>query len=103
MSSNYSRTKEEVLKAQNAKEEEITIFDRIISGEFPADKIYEDEKCIAIHDAQPTAPIHFLMIPKNRDGLSTLDNAEEKHKNILGHMLITVPKVCYLVGLTEGY
>jgi len=40
------------------------IFCKIISGEIPADKIYEDEKVIAFRDIHPQAPVHFLVMPK---------------------------------------
>jgi histidine triad (HIT) family protein len=41
-----------------------TIFGKIIAGEIPADKIYEDDHCIAINDINPQAPVHVLLIPK---------------------------------------
>lgn len=40
------------------------IFCKIISGEIPSDKIYEDEKVIAFRDIHPQAPVHFLVVPK---------------------------------------
>ena len=41
-----------------------TIFGKIIRGEIPATKLYEDEHCIAINDIHPRAPVHILVIPK---------------------------------------
>ena len=41
-----------------------TIFSKIINGEIPCEKLYEDELCIAFNDIFPQAPIHFLVIPK---------------------------------------
>ena len=41
-----------------------SIFTRIIDGEIPSDFIYEDEHCIAIHDINPQAPVHALVIPR---------------------------------------
>ena len=43
-----------------------TIFSKIIEGEIPCDKLYEDEYCIAFNDIAAQAPIHFLVIPKKR-------------------------------------
>ena len=45
------------------------IFCKIVKGEIPCKKVYEDEDVLAFHDINPSAPIHFLLIPKNQ-GLS---------------------------------
>ena len=58
---------------------EVTIFDKIISKEIPAYVIYEDDLCLAFRDIAPVAPTHFLVIPKNRDGLTGISKAEERH------------------------
>jgi histidine triad (HIT) family protein len=64
-----------------------TIFDKIISGEIPSNKIHDDDLCIAFRDVNPQAPVHFLVIPKNRDGLTQLSKAREDQKALLGHMM----------------
>ena len=56
----------EIEKAQTAAEEEITLFDKIIKKEIPATFIYEDDIAVAMRDLNPVAPIHFLVVPKNR-------------------------------------
>ena len=43
---------------------ETTIFSKIINGEIPCKKLYEDELCIAFNDIAAQAPVHFLVIPK---------------------------------------
>lgn len=63
----------EVEKAKTAKRAEITIFDKIIKKEVKADIIYEDDKCVAFNDVSPQAPVHFLVIPKQR--IPMLDDA----------------------------
>jgi len=80
-----------------------TIFDKIISKEIPADVIYEDDKCLAFRDIAPQAPTHFLVIPKDRAGLTRLSKAHEGHKEILGHLLYTAQKVAKDEGLGEGF
>mmetsp|Transcript_1629 Transcript_1629/g.6022 ORF Transcript_1629/g.6022 Transcript_1629/m.6022 type:complete len:189 (-) Transcript_1629:97-663(-) len=80
-----------------------TIFDKIISKEIPANVIYEDDKCLAFRDINPQAPVHFLVIPKVRDGLTRLSRAHEGHKEILGHLLYTAQKVAKDEGLGEGF
>eukprot|EP00529_Nitzschia_sp_RCC80_P027395 CAMPEP_0113498936 /NCGR_PEP_ID=MMETSP0014_2-20120614/31466_1 /TAXON_ID=2857 /ORGANISM="Nitzschia sp." /LENGTH=254 /DNA_ID=CAMNT_0000393049 /DNA_START=239 /DNA_END=1003 /DNA_ORIENTATION=+ /assembly_acc=CAM_ASM_000159 len=91
-----SSSNDEVQKAQAAaadagskKEDEgtPTIFDKIISKEIPADVIYEDELCLAFRDISPQAPVHFLVIPKVRDGLTQLSKARQDQKQLLGHLL----------------
>ena len=72
---------------------EPTIFDKIISKEIPAKVIYEDATALAFRDINPQAPVHFLVIPKHRDGLTQLSNAEERHEQILGHLLLVAAKV----------
>jgi histidine triad (HIT) family protein len=64
-----------------------TIFDKIISKQIPANIIYEDDQALAFRDINPQAPVHFLVIPKQRDGLTRLSKAEERHKALLGHLL----------------
>ena len=51
-----------------------SIFTKIIKGEIPADKVYEDEHCIAINDINPQAPVHVLVIPKKQ--IPTLADAD---------------------------
>jgi len=79
----------------------ITIFDKIVKGEIPSTKVFEDELVLAFKDINPAAPVHVLLIPKNRDGLDRLSNAEERHKDLLGHMMVTVPKVAKAAGLSD--
>lgn len=64
-----------------------TLFDKIVSKEIPADVIYEDEECLAFRDIAPQAPVHFLVIPKARAGLTRLSAATPASKAILGHLL----------------
>lgn len=52
--------------AKTFTKEASTLFDKIISKEIPATIIYEDETCLAFNDIAPQAPIHFLVIPKQR-------------------------------------
>ena len=64
----------------------MTIFSKILAGEIPSDKVYEDEKAYAFKDINPTAPIHFLVIPKQKD-IPQLRMAKEEHKEVLGHLM----------------
>ncbi|CAI2380811.1 unnamed protein product [Moneuplotes crassus] len=90
-------------KAQIAGEEEVTIFDKIVAKEIPADVIYEDDLALAFRDINATAKVHFLVIPKDRQGLTGISKSEEKHKELLGHLMITAAKVAEQENLSDGY
>ena len=90
-------------KAQSAQPSETTIFDAIIAKKIPAEVIYEDDLCLAFKDINPTAPVHFLLIPKEKQGLTQLSKATEAHKDILGHLMITAGKVAAEQGLANGW
>ncbi|MDP2137287.1 MAG: histidine triad nucleotide-binding protein [Candidatus Didemnitutus sp.] len=77
-----------------------TIFQRIIDREIPAKIAHEDERCIAIHDVNPQAPVHVLVIPKSpiaRVGAATADDS-----STLGHLLLTAAAVAKKLGLAES-
>ncbi|XP_076959968.1 14 kDa zinc-binding protein-like [Bidens hawaiensis] len=80
-----------------------TIFDKIINKEIPANVVYEDGKVLAFRDISPQAPTHILLIPKVKDGLTGLSKAEERHTEILGHLLYTAKVVAKQEGLEEGF
>eukprot|EP00897_Mesotaenium_endlicherianum_P000975 jgi/Mesen1/10879/ME000093S10395 len=79
-----------------------TIFDRILSGDIPATVVYEDDKVLAFRDIRATAPVHVLLIPKRRDGLTQLSKAQERHKEMLGHLLYAAQLVAKQEGLVPG-
>lgn len=62
-----------------------SVFSKIISGEIPADRVYEDDQCIVIPDRSPQAPTHLLIIP--RKPLVNLSDAKEGDKPLLGHLM----------------
>lgn len=80
--------------------QEDTIFGRILRGEIPADRVFEDEHCIAFRDVQPQAPVHLLVIP--REPLPSLAACEGSHAPLLGHLLLVAARVAREAGL-EGW
>jgi histidine triad (HIT) family protein len=70
-----------------------TVFDKLLSGEWSSDKVHEDDKCLAFRDINPQGPVHIVVIPKNRDGLTQLSKAREDQKDILGHLLYVAQDV----------
>jgi histidine triad (HIT) family protein len=89
-------------EAENGTEEvEDTIFDKIVRGDIPSKKVYEDDVCLAFHDVAPQAPVHILMIPKNRDGMTQLRYAKKKHEELLGHMMLKIGQIAKEQNLAE--
>ncbi|ESO04860.1 hypothetical protein HELRODRAFT_156892 [Helobdella robusta] len=78
-----------------------TIFSKIIDKTIPAKLIYEDEHCVAFHDANPQAPVHFLLVP--RKIITGLSAVKDEDKMLLGHMMTVVDKVAREQRLDSGY
>ena len=82
--------------------EEKTVFARIIDGEIPTEKLYEDKRCIVIQDINPQAPTHVLLIPKTTD-MPRLADAQEQHQALLGHLLLVAGKVARQLGVDDAF
>lgn len=78
-----------------------TLFERIIAREIPARIEHEDERCIVIHDIQPKAPVHLLIIPKQP--IAKLAEAQEADEGVLGHLLVTAGAVARKLNLERGF
>ena len=79
----------------------MTIFEKIINGELKANIIYQDEKCIAIHDINPQAPIHILLIPKKV--IPQLSKQSQNDKALLGHLMSVAPQIAEQEGIGGKY
>ncbi len=77
------------------------IFCKIIRGEIPCKKVYEDEDVLAFHDINPAAPIHFLIIPKKH--IVSLANVGPEDTPLLGKLLGLVPKLAKENGCAGGF
>lgn len=77
------------------------LFCKIVAGQIPARKIYEDEHVVAFHDIAPQAPVHFLVIPKKH--ISTLNDLTEEDKALAGHILFTAQRLAREQGCAEGF
>ena len=80
-----------------------TIFDKLLKKEIPANVVYEDEWLFAFRDISPQAPTHILIIPKNKDGLTGISQAEPKHEAVLGKMMVAAALIAKKEGLEQGY
>lgn len=77
----------------------MTLFAKIIAGDIPADKVFEDEQCIAIRDINPQAPVHILVIPKKP--LVNVASAETEDAALLGHLLLTAKALARQEGIAD--
>ena len=68
-----------------------TIFGRIVRGEIPVDKIYEDDVCLAFRDIAPAAPVHVLVIPKAP--VASLGHVSAQHAAMLGELLLKAGEI----------
>ena len=73
------------------------VFCKIIDGSIPAKRIYEDDDVIAFHDINPSARVHFLIVPKLH--IESLASCEVQHQALLGKMLLLAPKLAKEQGL----
>ncbi|QOD46058.1 histidine triad nucleotide-binding protein [Pseudomonas aeruginosa] len=77
------------------------LFCKIVAGEVPARKFYEDEEVVAFHDIGPQAPVHFLVIPKRH--IPTLEHLTEADRPLAGHILFTAQRLTREQGCEEGF
>jgi len=78
------------------------IFCKIIAGEIPASKVYDDDRVLAFNDINPQAPTHVLVIPKRH--IESLATVNPEDGDLLGHLLTTASRLATDLGLAErGY
>jgi histidine triad (HIT) family protein len=78
-----------------------TIFQRIIDREIPAKIEHEDDQCIVLHDIQPQAPVHLLIIPKKL--IARVGEATSADEPVLGHLLTTAGVIAKKLNLERGF
>ena len=77
------------------------LFCKIIRGEIPSKKVYEDDDVFAFHDINPAAPIHFLIIPKKH--IASLADVGAEDAALLGKLMTLVPKLAKENGCEDGF
>ena len=88
-------------------QEKDCIFCKIIKGEIPSKKVYEDDKVYAFHDINPVAPFHILIIPKKH--IVGIQSLEAEDECLVGHMFYVARKIAQDLGiapdenLNKGY
>lgn len=77
------------------------LFCKIISGEIPSKKVYEDELCYAFYDISPLAPTHFLVVPKTH--LASAAEIGEGTAPVVGHIFAVIAKLAKELGFSDGF
>ena len=77
------------------------IFCKIVAGEIPARKIFEDEQVLAFHDLEAQAPTHFLIVPKQH--IESLAETKAEHEPLLGHLIAVGARIAAKQNLAGGY
>lgn len=77
------------------------LFCKMVAGEIPVNKVYEDEQVLAFHDIDPQAPVHFLVIPKQH--LDSPAAITEDNAALVGHIFAVIAKLAGELGLENGY
>ncbi len=77
------------------------LFCKIVAGDIPANKIYEDDRVVAFHDISPQAPVHFLVIPKKH--IRTMHDIQEDDRELVGHIMYTAQRLATELGCEEGF
>ena len=78
------------------------LFCKIVAGEIPSSKVFEDDECFAFNDITPQAPTHILIVPRKH--IDSTDKAGEADRNLLGHLLLTSAVIARDKGFAEdGY
>lgn len=77
------------------------IFCKIVRGEIPSSKVYEDEQILAFHDIHPAAPVHFMLIPKAH--VDSLAHVGPEHEGVLGKMMVLAHRLAKEQGSPDGF
>jgi histidine triad (HIT) family protein len=77
------------------------IFCKIVRGEIPSRKVYEDDEVLAFHDIQPVAPVHFMVIPKKH--IASLAHVTPADAPVLGHILALAGRLASEAGSPDGF
>ncbi len=77
------------------------LFCKIIAGEIPSTRVYEDDSVLAFRDIAPQAPTHILVIPKTH--IPSVDGITAENSALVAHIFEVIPAIAKAEGLTNGY
>jgi histidine triad (HIT) family protein len=77
------------------------LFCKIIAGDIPSEKVYEDDQLFVFKDINPKAAVHLLVIPKMH--IKSLDELSSEHKTLIADMMLKLPELARSQGLEDGF
>ena len=77
------------------------IFCKIVKGDIPSNKVYEDDTVLAFHDIAPQMPVHIIVIPKTH--IASAAEVHEDNSAVIGHIFEVIPKIAKDLGLDNGF
>ncbi len=77
------------------------IFCKIVKGDIPSNKVYEDDTVLAFHDISPQMPVHVIVIPKMH--IASAAEVNEDNSAVIGHIFEVIPKIAKDLGLDNGF
>jgi histidine triad (HIT) family protein len=77
------------------------LFCKIVAGDIPSEKVYEDDLIYAFKDIYPKAEVHVLVIPKAH--ITSLDDLNEEDNSLIAHMMLKLKDIAKEQGLTTGF
>ena len=77
------------------------LFCKIVAGDIPSTKVYEDETVLAFRDIAPMAPTHILVIPKTH--IPSVDGVTAENSAVVAHIFEVIPQIAKAEGLDNGY
>ena len=77
------------------------LFCKIVAGDIPSTKVYEDASILAFRDINPQAPTHILVIPKTH--IPSVDGVTAENSAVVAHIFEVIPQLAAKEGLTNGY
>lgn len=77
------------------------LFCKIIAGDIPSTKVYEDESILAFRDINPQAPVHILVVPKVH--IQDTDGINAENSGVVAHIFEVIPQIAKAEGLSNGY
>jgi len=78
-----------------------SVFERIIAGALPAEKVFENERILAIQDIHPDAPVHVLILPKKH--FKDLNDVGPEDQALMGEIVLVAQQLAEKFGVEEGY
>ena len=77
------------------------LFCKIIAGEIPSNKVYEDDYVYSFYDINPIAPVHVVVVPKTH--IANVNEVTAENSDIVAHIFEAIPKIAEILGVQDGY